>query len=122
MVTGQLTEWFGRKKIIIFSALCFVLSIPIICASGFTPGGNFAVLATGRILQGISAGVVAVVVPMYLAECLAADKRGRGTATFQLILTAGIAISALVGLVFAYIVGAAVVPDGQTISQETAQS
>ena len=44
-------------------------------------------LSFGRILQGVSAGIVGVVVPMYLAECLDAKKRGSGTALFQLILT-----------------------------------
>lgn len=122
LITGQLCEWFGRKKIIILAALCFVASIPIICFSGVTDGGNFEILAFGRILQGVSAGIVGVVVPMYLAECLAAEQRGSGTAMFQLILTLGLVCCAVIGLVVAYLVGTAVKPDpGQTISPETLQ-
>ena len=35
LVAGLLAEWFGRKKMIIASALLFLVSIPVICASGF---------------------------------------------------------------------------------------
>ena len=79
LFAGQLAEWFGRKKLIIFSAFCFTLSIPVICASGWSEGGNFWLLTFGRTLQGASAGLVGVVVPMYLAECLDANSRGKGT-------------------------------------------
>lgn len=105
LIAGPLSDKFGRKKIIILSALCFTLSIPIICASGFFIGGNFPLLASGRLLQGAAAGLIGVVVPMYLAECLDAKVRGRGTATFQLILTLGLVFAAIVGLVVTYLVG-----------------
>ena len=41
LFAGSLSEWFGRKIIIIVSALFFTLSIPVICASGLFEGGNF---------------------------------------------------------------------------------
>ncbi len=41
--------------------------------------------------------MIAVVIPLYLAECLPARIRGRGTATFQLMLTCGILIALAVG-------------------------
>ena len=105
LFAGQLAEWFGRKKIIIFSAFCFFLSIPVISLSGAFDGGNFWLLAFGRTLQGASAGLVGVVVPMYLAECLDAESRGKGTGMFQLLLTIGLAFAAVVGLVVTYLVG-----------------
>ena len=111
LFAGQLAEWFGRKKMIIASAFLFSISIPICCTSGFFPGGNFGLLAFGRILQGISGGLISVVVPMYLAECLSADRRGRGTAMFQLILTLGLVFAALVGLIVTSIVGPAYKPE-----------
>jgi MFS transporter, SP family, solute carrier family 2 (myo-inositol transporter), member 13 len=37
----------------------------------------------GRLLQGMSGGVIAVVVPLYLAECLSAKNRGQGTAIWH---------------------------------------
>jgi MFS transporter, SP family, solute carrier family 2 (myo-inositol transporter), member 13 len=57
-------------------------------------------LFLGRLLQGMSGGVIAVVVPLYLAECLSAKNRGQGTAIFQFMLTFGIVVAALVGLFY----------------------
>ena len=97
LFAGALAEWLGRKKVILISALCFTLSIPIICASVLFENG-FMCLTLGRILQGASAGLVGVVVPMYLAECLDADSRGKGTGMFQLLLTIGLVFAAVIGL------------------------
>ena len=105
LFAGSLSEWFGRKKIIIVAAFCFFISIPIICASGFFEGGNFWLLIFGRTLQGVSAGLVGVVVPMYLAECLDSENRGKGTGMFQLLLVIGLAFAAAVGLVVTALVG-----------------
>ena len=105
LFAGSLAEWLGRKKIIIASAFCFFISIPVICASGLSAGGNFWLLTVGRTLQGASAGLVGVVVPMYLAECLDSDSRGKGTGMFQLLLTIGLAFAAVIGLVVTGLVG-----------------
>lgn len=105
LFAGSLSEWLGRKKIIIASAFCFFISIPVICVSGLFEGGNFLLLTVGRTLQGASAGLVGVVVPMYLAECLDSDSRGKGTGMFQLLLTIGLAFAAVIGLVVTGLVG-----------------
>ncbi len=92
LVAGVLADWVGRKKMMIVSGLLFVLSVGLIVVSqGFVP------LFLGRLLQGFSGGVIAVVVPLYLAECLGANNRGRGTAVFQFMLTLGIVLAAVVG-------------------------
>src|SRR5271155_5501010 len=92
LVGGVLADWLGRKKMMIISGALFVLSVGLIVVSqGFVP------LFLGRLLQGISGGVIAVVVPLYLAECLGANNRGRGTAIFQFMLPFGIVIAATVG-------------------------
>ena len=103
LFAGMLAEWLGRKKVIIIAALLFTLSIPCICFSD----NQFGALMGGRILQGASAGLVGVVVPMYLAECLDASSRGKGTGMFQFLLTIGLVFAALIGLVTTYCVGAA---------------
>ena len=113
LFAGSLSELFGRKKIIIVSALFFTLSIPVICASGLFEGGNFILMTIGRGLQGASAGLVGVVVPMYLAECLDSDNRGKGTGMFQLLLTIGLVFAAVIGLVVTTVVGAA---DAEAVS------
>ena len=106
LVAGLLAEWFGRKKMIVASALLFLVSIPVICASGFFDGGSFWMMVCGRGLQGAAAGLFGVIVPMYLAECLDADSRGKGTGMFQLLLTIGLVFVALIGLAVTKVVGA----------------
>ena len=54
----------------------------------------------------MSGGLIGVVVPLYLAECLAASNRGKGTAIFQWMLTLGIVAAALIGMYFSYRVAA----------------
>jgi len=117
LFAGSLAELFGRKIIIIVSALFFTLSIPVICVSGLPslfPDGNFLLMTLGRGLQGASAGLVGVVVPMYLAECLDSNSRGKGTGMFQLLLTIGLVFAAVIGLVVTTLVGAA---DAETVSK-----
>jgi MFS family permease len=105
LVAGLLAEWFGRKKMIIASALLFLISIPVICASGFFEGGNFWIMVGGRAMQGAAAGLFGVIVPMYLAECLDADSRGKGTGMFQLLLTIGLVFVAVIGFCVTCFVG-----------------
>ncbi|WP_267877707.1 MFS transporter [Duganella guangzhouensis] len=92
VVAGVLADWLGRKPMMVISALMFVGSVAVIYLSQ-----SFVPLLLGRLLQGMSGGVIAVVVPLYLAECLPAEQRGRGVAVFQFMLTAGIVLAAFVG-------------------------
>jgi MFS transporter, SP family, solute carrier family 2 (myo-inositol transporter), member 13 len=97
LFAGLLADWMGRKPLMALSGVMFVISIPMIAlAQGYGP------LVFGRLLQGTSAGLIGVVVPLYLAECLTASSRGKGTGIFQWLLTAGIAIAALIGLLFSF--------------------
>jgi MFS family permease len=73
----------------------FVLSVPIIASSH-----SYGALISGRLLQGISGGMIGVVVPLYLAECLGAWNRGKGTGIFQWLLTLGILAAAVIGFYF----------------------
>lgn len=97
LFAGLLADWIGRKALMAVSGVMFVISIPMIAlAHGYGP------LVLGRLLQGTSAGLIGVVVPLYLAECLTASNRGKGTGIFQWLLTAGIAAAALIGLLFSF--------------------
>ncbi len=97
LFSGLLADWMGRKLLMIVSGCAFVTSIPVIALSqGYGP------LFFGRLLQGMSGGLIGVVVPLYLAECLAAASRGKGTAVFQWMLTLGIVAAALIGIYFSY--------------------
>lgn len=92
VVAGMLADWLGRRPMMVVSALLFVGSVTVIYLSQ-----SFFALLVGRLLQGLSGGVIAVVVPLYLAECLPASQRGRGLALFQFALTAGIVLAAFIG-------------------------
>ena len=95
LFAGMIADWMGRKRLMACSGLLFVASIPLIAlAHGYGP------LVFGRLLQGMSAGLIGVVVPLYLAECLGASNRGKGAGVFQWLLTLGIVAAALIGLYF----------------------
>jgi SP family myo-inositol transporter-like MFS transporter 13 len=97
LFAGLLADWMGRKPLMVLSGVTFVLSIPVIALSqGYGP------LFFGRLLQGMSGGLIGVVVPLYLAECLSASSRGKGTGIFQWLLTLGLVTAALVGIYYSY--------------------
>jgi hypothetical protein len=101
MFAGMLADWMGRKPLMILSGLTFVVSIPMIALShGYSP------LLFGRLLEGVSAGLIGVVIPLYLAECLAASDRGKGTGVFQWLPTSSMVFAALLGIYFSYHVAA----------------
>ena len=92
LFAGLLADWLGRKVLMTVSGLLFVLSIPLIALSQ-----GYGSLVVGRLLQGVSGGLIGVVIPLYLAECLVASQRGKGTGIFQWLLTLGIFAAAVVG-------------------------
>lgn len=97
LFAGLLADWMGRKNLMALSGLMFCISIPTIALSG-----GFTALVLGRLLQGVSAGLIGVVVPLYLAECLTASNRGKGTGIFQWLLVLGLVIAAALGLYFSF--------------------
>ncbi len=101
LFAGYLADKMGRKALITVAAALFTASIPVICLSQEV----FGIMLLGRILQGASAGIVGVVVPLYLAECLSSESRGKGTGMFQFLLTVGLVFAAVVGLLAAWYVG-----------------
>jgi len=95
VIGGGLSDWLGRKKALILSAFLFVASVVIIVTSqGFWP------LFFGRTLQGLSAGMIAVVVPVFMTECVPARIRGLCSTMFQLCITLGIAVSMITGALY----------------------
>lgn len=97
LFAGLLADWMGRKSLMALSGIMFVISIPMIALSH-----GFGSLVFGRLLQGVSGGLIGVVIPLYLAECLTASNRGKGTGIFQWLLTLGLVIAAALGLYFSF--------------------
>ena len=103
LVAGWLTEKFGRKMMMLVSAAVAALACVPICMTN----GNYPMFFLGRAMQGVAAGFIGVVVPMYLAECLDANSRGKGAGMFQLLDFIGITFCSIVGLVVVHTIGAA---------------
>jgi SP family myo-inositol transporter-like MFS transporter 13 len=97
LFAGLLADWMGRKPLMLLSGSIFVISIPVIAISS-----GYESLFFGRLLQGVSGGLIGVVVPLYLAECLPSSTRGKGTGIFQWFLTLGIVGAALIGIYYSY--------------------
>ena len=102
ITAGWLCDFFGRKRMIVASAAMFLVAIPIVSLSL----GSYPALYAGRVLQGMSAGYMAVVMPMYLTETLPPEIRGRGTGVFQFCLGLGLVVAAGAGCLVATVFGA----------------
>lgn len=109
---GYLADLYGRKKIIIATALLFIIG-SIMC--GYAQ--SITQLIISRIIIGIAVGMVSFVVPLYLSEISPQNIRGMLVSLFQLAITAGILLSYLINRVFAnfeynwrWMLGAGVIP------------
>ena len=59
LTAGMLAERFGRKRMIVASAALFLVAIPVVCLSE----KSLVAMLFGRVLQGMSAGYMSVVMP-----------------------------------------------------------
>ena len=102
ITAGWLCDFFGRKKMIVAASAMFLVAIPVVSLSL----ASYPALYAGRVLQGMSAGYMAVVMPMYLTETLPPEIRGRGTGVFQFCLALGLVVAAGAGCLVASWYGA----------------
>ena len=93
---GVLADIFGRKKIILATAIIFILG-SILCA--FAP--NVYILILSRIFVGFAVGIVNFVVPLYLSEISPKALRGTLVSLYQWAITAGILFSYFINAIFA---------------------
>lgn len=95
---GVLSDIYGRKKVIIATALIFALG-SVICAIA----SSIFWLIAGRVIIGVAVGMVTFVIPLYLSEISPQKIRGMLVSLFQLAITAGILFSYLINRIFALI-------------------
>lgn len=93
---GILSDIYGRKKIIVATAVIFVVG-SVFCA--IAPSIN--TLIASRIVVGLAVGMVNFVVPLYLSEIAPQKIRGMLVSMFQLAITSGILFSYLINRIFA---------------------
>ena len=91
IISGKLADWFGRKIMLIMASLIFMVSVLCIISSD-----SYESILYSRWLQGLSVGILIIVVPLYIAESVPSHLRGRGVGMFQLFLTGGILLGAFV--------------------------
>ena len=85
MVSGPLSDRFGRKPVLRIAAALFGVSA---LASAVAP--NFVALVGARMLGGFGVGAALIVAPMYIAEIAPAKIRGRMVSFNQLNIVIGI--------------------------------
>jgi sugar porter (SP) family MFS transporter len=88
LFTGYFTKKFGRKKVMLTTALLYVLS-----SLGCALAGSAAMLTIFRVLSGLAVGSTSVVGPMYISEISPAAKRGRLVSFNQFAITIGIVLA-----------------------------
>lgn len=85
---GQLADRFGRRGILIISALLFIVSA---WGSGIATGSTEFVIY--RFIGGIAVGAASVIAPAYISELAPAQYRGALTTLQQVAIIAGIFVS-----------------------------
>ena len=108
---GRLADEFGRRFMLIVTALIFIAGA-MVCAKS----GSVGTLIGGRIIVGLGIGLSSSTVPVYISEVSPAGARGWQVSLFQLAITVGILGAYLVDYGFAasgawrWMLGLAVVP------------
>jgi len=85
MLSGMLADRFGRKKLLIVSALIFLISAYYTGAAS-----DFTIFLIARFLGGIGIGIASNLSPMYIAEVSPTAIRGRLVSLNQLTIVLGI--------------------------------
>ena len=88
LFTGNFTEKYGRKKVMVATALLYVIS-----ALGCALAESSTMLIIFRILSGLAVGGTSVVAPMYISEISPARSRGRLVSFNQFAITIGIVLA-----------------------------
>jgi SP family arabinose:H+ symporter-like MFS transporter len=96
LVSGALSDRFGRKRLLILAGLLFTAT-GILTALAST----FTVFVTNRVLGGVAIGLASNLSPMYIAEISPAEVRGRFVSVNQLTIVIGILAAQLVNWLIA---------------------
>jgi SP family xylose:H+ symportor-like MFS transporter len=104
IVSGMLSDRFGRKKLLILSAILFAVSSVM---TGWAY--SFSVFIAWRIVGGVAIGMASNIAPMYISEISPAPWRGRLVSLNQLTIVVGVLAAQVVNLWIAQ-----KVPEGAT--------
>lgn len=90
-IAGKLSDFFGRKMVMLLSAVMFSLS-----AVGCMLSGSVSSLVVYRIIGGFGIGVASVISPLYISEISVARYRGTLVTLYQLAITIGFVVAYIV--------------------------
>jgi SP family xylose:H+ symportor-like MFS transporter len=96
LISGGLSDKFGRRKLMVVSALLFAMS-SVLTGWAFT----FFWFVIWRILGGVAIGMASNLSPMYIAEVAPASMRGRLVALNQLTIVIGVLAAQVVNWLIA---------------------
>ena len=96
LVSGGLSDRFGRKKLLLLAGLLFTVSA---VATALAPG--FSVFVAARLVGGVGIGLASSLSPMYIAEIAPAEMRGRLVSVNQLAIVVGILAAQVVNWLIA---------------------
>lgn len=96
MFAGYLSDKFGRKKILILTAILFAVS-----SVGAAIPVNLTQFVIARIIGGLGIGAASMLSPMYISEMAPADKRGMLVTLYQLAIVLGINLIYFINLMIA---------------------
>ncbi|HEU5396904.1 MAG TPA: sugar porter family MFS transporter [Verrucomicrobiae bacterium] len=91
LVAGALSDKFGRKRLLIVSALLFAVT-----SIGNALAPTFFIFVTWRILGGVAIGLASNLSPMYIAEIAPAQMRGKLVSINQLTIVTGVLLAQLI--------------------------
>jgi sugar porter (SP) family MFS transporter len=97
---GPLSDRVGRRPTALLAAIIFGLGALTVALAPSVP-----VIIVGRFLLGLGVGLASMIVPLYIAEIAPADRRGGLVSLNQLMITIGILVSYIVGVIFTPIEG-----------------
>ena len=92
-LAGQLSDKLGRRKMVLISALVFMLGSIL---AGVSPHNGIAYLIATRVLLGLAVGAASALVPAYMSEMSPARLRGRLSGINQVMIVSGMLISYVV--------------------------
>ena len=95
-VAGAAADKYGRKPLLMVSALLFTISA---IATGLF--NDFTLFNIARFIGGVGIGVASALAPMYIAEVSPADIRGRMVSLNQMTIVLGILSAQIVNMLLA---------------------